>query len=107
MPEVHELITGPISCHCWNGDRTSKSPFSTLLSYSHSVCLKTPDLKKIPYFGQCVPWVTFNSIFCFLEFAMSPNNHEVHIYSKKAGKWEREKILSDVSTFKATNINTD
>ena len=25
MPEVHELVLGPISCHCWNGDRTSES----------------------------------------------------------------------------------
>lgn len=49
MPEVHELITGAISCHCWNGDRT--------------------------------------------KFALSPNNNEVQIYSKKAGKWEVETVL--------------
>ena len=24
MAEVHELVTVPVSCHCWNGDRTSK-----------------------------------------------------------------------------------
>jgi len=28
---------------------------------------------------------------------MSPNNNEVHIYSKKGGKWEVETILKDVS----------
>ena len=28
MPEVHELVRGPISCHCWNGDRTSESLLS-------------------------------------------------------------------------------
>lgn len=22
MPEVHELVVGPVTCHCWNGDRT-------------------------------------------------------------------------------------
>ena len=24
MPEVHELVVGPVTCHCWNGDRTSE-----------------------------------------------------------------------------------
>ena len=28
---------------------------------------------------------------------MSPNNNEVHIYAKKAGKWEVENILKNVS----------
>lgn len=28
---------------------------------------------------------------------MSPNNNEVHIYAKKAGKWEREHVLKEVS----------
>ena len=47
---VHHLMQGPITCHCWNGDRT--------------------------------------------KFAISPNNAEVHIYSKKAVKWEVESVLS-------------
>lgn len=51
MPEVNELVTGAISCHCWNGDRT--------------------------------------------KFAMCPNNNEVHIYTKKGGKWEVEHILKE------------
>ncbi len=34
---------------------------------------------------------------CFLEFAMSPNNHEVHIYSKKGPKWEVESVLTEVT----------
>ena len=31
MSEVHELITGPISFHCWNGDKTkfAMSPNNT------------------------------------------------------------------------------
>lgn len=32
----------------------------------------------------------------FPEFAMSPNNNEVHIYSKKGGKWEVESVLTEV-----------
>lgn len=32
----------------------------------------------------------------FLEFAMSPNNDEVHIYAKKGNKWEIEHILAEV-----------
>ena len=34
--------------------------------------------------------------FVFLvEFAMSPNNTEVHVYAKKAGKWEVENVLRE------------
>ena len=33
---------------------------------------------------------------------MSPNNNEVHIYCKKAGKWEVETVLKDVSSLYAT-----
>lgn len=51
MPEIHELVTGAVSCHCWNGDRS--------------------------------------------KFAMSPNNNEVHIYSKKGSKWEVECVLTE------------
>ena len=32
------------------------------------------------------------------EFAMSPNNNEVHIYAKKGTKWEVENILKEVGT---------
>lgn len=51
MPEIHQLIAGPITCHCWNENRT--------------------------------------------KFAISPNNNEVHIYAKKAGKWEVECVLKE------------
>ena len=30
------------------------------------------------------------------EFAMSPNNNEVHIYAKKGTKWEVETVLKEV-----------
>ena len=74
MPEVHELIPGPISCHCWNGDRTSKCPstsqYDLLIIYCYHIS----------------------------EFAMSPNNNEVHIYAKKGPKWEIETVLSNVCT---------
>ena len=33
--------------------------------------------------------------FLPLEFAISPNNTEVHIYTKKAGKWEVEHRLQE------------
>lgn len=32
-----------------------------------------------------------------VEFAMSPNNNEVHIYAKKSGKWEVEHVLKEVN----------
>lgn len=51
MPEVHEIVNGPITCHCWNKDRS--------------------------------------------KLAICPNNNEVHIYSKKSGKWEVEHILTE------------
>lgn len=31
------------------------------------------------------------------EFAMSPNNNEVHVYAKNGSKWEVQTVLSDVS----------
>ena len=34
--------------------------------------------------------------FLSAEFAMSPNNNEVHIYSKKGTKWEVEHVLKEV-----------
>ena len=37
----------------------------------------------------------FPSCLYFLEFAMSPNNTEVHIYAMKGGKWEVESVLSE------------
>ena len=33
------------------------------------------------------------------EFAMSPNNSEVHIYAKKGSKWEVEHVLKEVSLY--------
>ena len=33
MTEVHELVTVPVSCHCWNGDRTSKLSWSSQIMY--------------------------------------------------------------------------
>ena len=73
MTEVHELVTVPVSCHCWNGDRTSK------LSWSSQIMYIPPPLPEIS------------------EFAMSPNNNEVHIYAKKGTKWEVEHRLKEVS----------
>ena len=35
-------------------------------------------------------------IFLLSEFALSPNNNEVHIYAKKGGKWEVEHVLKNV-----------
>ncbi|XP_041378819.1 actin-related protein 2/3 complex subunit 1A-like [Gigantopelta aegis] len=58
--EVHELLTEPITCHCWNGDRT--------------------------------------------KLAISPNNNEIHIYTKKAGKWEVEHKLTE-HTSRVTGID--
>ena len=38
------------------------------------------------------------------EFAMSPNNNEVHIYAKKGTKWEVENILKEVRTHTHTKL---
>lgn len=37
---------------------------------------------------------------------MSPNNNEVHIYSKKNGKWEVEHVLKEVGTQRDSRVST-
>ena len=77
MPEVHQLIPGPITCHCWNGDRSSKWEERGLLGRDSLI---------------------FNfSLSLATGFAISPNNTEVHIYTKKGSKWEVQHVLSEVS----------
>ena len=48
-------------------------------------------LLSSPCFSQ---WCLF--LLLSPEFAMSPNNNEVHIYSKKGTKWEVEHVLKEV-----------
>ena len=38
------------------------------------------------------------------EFAMSPNNNEVHIYFKKGAKWEVEHVLKEVGPCKLFSL---
>ena len=42
-----------------------------------------------PYLCKCRP-------SSLSEFAISPNNNDVHIYAKKGGKWEVEHVLKEV-----------
>lgn len=72
MPEVYEVVNGPITCHCWNKDRSSE-------------CTNTHCNLVLSLF--------------ITELAICPNNNEVHIYAKKSGKWEVEHILTEVSVF--------
>ena len=51
-----------------------------------------------PQFVQCFMYYFIQ----FSELAMSPNNSEVHIYCKKAGKWEVETVLKNVSSLYTT-----
>jgi hypothetical protein len=83
MAEVHELVTVPVSCHCWNGNRTSELSKLLKLEIIYSLIMCTPSPPP----------------FEISEFAMSPNNNEVHIYAKKGTKWEVEHILKEVYTY--------
>ena len=83
MPEVHQLIPGPITCHCWNGDRSSKWEERGLLAHHL----------------QLVSLAT--------GFAISPNNNDVHIYTKKGGKWEVQHVLSEVSPIPTTPLTAE
>lgn len=69
MTEQHRFnnLVNPITCHAWNKDKTRK------------------------YKGIFFASVFFISL---VEIALSPNNHEVHIYQRASSDWKLIDILN-------------
>ena len=91
MTEVHELVTVAVSCHCWNGDRSSKCGALRMLGVLFYLFLTNHRMISIH-----VIYTPPRTMPPCAGFAMSPNNNEVHIYTKKGSKWEVEHILKEV-----------
>ncbi len=96
-PAIAGMETDPVSILCSDDCRHQ----------IHSVCHHLLRVKFLYVYSIEVNTVKWKddgiSVSCFTvsslpEFAMSPNNNEVHIYSKKGPKWEVESVLTEVGT---------
>lgn len=79
---LHQFLLEPITCHAWNRDRTRKQHI-----HSSSLPGFTPD-------RQSHSLLVFFFFFP-LEIAISPNNHEVHIYKKSGNQWVKAHELKE------------
>lgn len=112
---LHQFLLEPITCHAWNRDRTRKpqlvppaSQFTIRASRSHhgsgdfshthfALCAETCEHHKVLHLALfLLLFVPFNMLPSFLlEIAISPNNHEVHIYKKSGNHWVKTHELKE------------
>lgn len=76
---LHQFLLEPITCHAWNRDRTRKYFLFSLTD-------------RTRVFSFCI---AIDSVLCIPEIAISPNNHEVHIYKKAGNQWVKAHELKE------------
>ncbi len=82
---LHQFLLEPITCHAWNRDRTRKKDFHCHL-FIDVVCAHAFSISKLKPRLHC---------FSITEIAISPNNHEVHIYKKSGNQWVKAHELKE------------
>lgn len=83
---LHQFLLEPITCHAWNRDRTRKKDFR---------CHLFVDGARIHDFIISEPMPPLMYYFYITEIAISPNNHEVHIYKKSGNQWVKVHELKE------------
>lgn len=97
---LHQFLLEPITCHAWNRDRTRKTPLFPLMfqfiRVTRSHLIYTAQIPPSARTAWAWPVLDALCFFLFLlEIAISPNNHEVHIYKKSGNQWVKTHELKE------------